>query len=57
MKLVVLACFLSTVSAIKYMVSVKTATADWADSNGWFYAAALGYNGNMIDFGVMGKDK
>ena len=55
MKLLILASLLIAVRSITYQYTIRVSTKDveHANSDGWFYASALGYNGNMIDFGLM----
>ena len=53
MRLMVLTSFLVTVNAVTYTISVKTVTGPHAQSHGYFYASALGFNGKMIDFGLL----
>ena len=56
-KFLVLASLFVATRAISYTVTVKTSNAQWADTNGKVYAAAIGSNGKMVDLGPLDNPK
>ena len=58
MKLFLFAALVAAAHAVHYKLKVSTSHEHpHSQSNGWFYGAALGYNGELVDFGLMDTPK
>jgi len=53
MKVLFFAALVAAAQAVDYTVTVTTGTVSSASSNGWFYAAALDLDGNMLNLGLL----
>jgi hypothetical protein len=57
MKLLLLSALATAVLAEKYTITATTRNVKHANSNGWFYALAVDYTGQSIDFGLLDNPK